>query len=155
MHACMVGGLPLEHSRMLKSYAYFKSHGLNHPEFQKPVALSNSLLRRDVVLECKQWLRNDIHAGEDSILYNYISSKGYRIIKDFSFFACLHLPDCFLHDIYALYRGGYSVRLRHGRVQIKYLGIPFYLLRNAVLGFIDTLDPRLFGYYFALQGGLI
>jgi len=147
-----VGGLPMEQSRILQSYAYFKSHGLNHPEFSKPVALSNSLLRRDIVLECKEWLRDDIHGGEDSILYDFVDSKGYRIVKDFSSFACLHLPDCFLHDIYALYRGGFSYRLRHGKIRIKYLGIPFYLLRNAVLGFMDTLDPRLFGYYFVIQG---
>jgi len=147
-----VGGLPLEHSKILKSYAYFKSHGLNHPQFQKPVALSNSILRRDVVLGCKQLLRNNIHGGEDSILYEHVCSQGYRVIKDFSFFACLHLPDCFLHDIYALYRGGYSIRLRGGHVQVKYIGIPFYNLRSATLGFMDTLDPRLFGYYFGIQG---
>ena len=147
-----IGGLPLEQSKILESYARSKHPRHNHPRFQRPVALSNSLLKREIVLGCTEWLRGDIHGGEDSILYDFVESRQYRIVKDLSFFACLHLPDCFLHDIYALYRGGYSSRLRHKGIRIKYLGTPFYLLRKALVAFLDRKDPRLFGYYFIMQG---
>lgn len=148
------GTLPLERSKILESYARSKSHKYRHPFlFEKPVALSNSLLKREIVLDCTEWLREDIHGGEDSVLYDFVESRGYRIVKDTSFFGCLHLPDCFLHDICALYRGGYSSRLRHKGIRTKYLGMPFYLLRKAFVGVLYTMDPRLFAYYFGMQGG--
>lgn len=148
-----VAGLPIEHSKLLKTYAHAKF--LRHKRQMKyvQVALSNSLLKRDIVLECTEWLREDIHGGEDKVLYDFVKSKGYGRIGDLSFAACLHLSDCFLHDIYADYRGGYSRRLRDKRIRIKYLGIPFFSLLSAVYGFVDTMDPRLFAYHFAMQGG--
>jgi len=63
------------------------------------------------------------------------------------------MPDCFLHDIYAMYRAGYSYQLRHKCIQVKYLGYPAYLLRKAVIGFLETLDPRLFAHFSIMQGG--
>lgn len=148
-----VNGLPLDQSKLLESYA--RSKFLRHKRSSKfaSVALSNSLLKRDVALECTEWLREDIHAGEDKVLYDLVKSKGYRRIGDPSLVTCLHLPDCFLHDIYALYRAGYSHRLKHKGIQLKYLGMPFFLLLNALYGFVDTMDPRLFAYYFGVQGG--
>jgi glycosyltransferase involved in cell wall biosynthesis len=147
-----INGLPIEQSNMLKSYARAKF--LRHRREMKSVqvALSNSLLKRDVVLECTHWLREDIHAGEDLVLYNFVMSKGYQRVGP-NLVVCLHLPDCFLHDIYACYRGGYSMRLVHKRIHLKYVGFPFYLLLNASYGFIDTMDPRLFAYCFGMQGG--
>jgi glycosyltransferase involved in cell wall biosynthesis len=147
-----VNGLPLEQSKVLKSYARAKF--LRHRREMKSVqvALSNSLLKRDVVLECTEWLREDIHAGEDLVLYNFIRSKGYQRVGP-NFAVSLHLPDCFLHDVYAFYRGGYSMRLVHKRIRAKYVGLPFHLLLNASYGFIDTMDPRLFAYHFGMQGG--
>lgn len=148
-----VQGKTFEHSIFLKSYATFKSGRRGDIGFQKPAALSNSLLRKEVVLACTEWLREDIHAGEDSILYDSVNSNRYGIIKDLSFFACLHLPDCFLHDVYAYYRGGFSQRLKdRNKTQVRYLGYPFFLLRKAVIGFFNTMDPRLFAYYPFMQG---
>lgn len=147
-----IGSRPLEQSKILESYARSKHPKHRHPRFARPVALSNSLLKRDIVLDCTEWLREDIHGGEDSVLYDFVESRGYHIVKDRSFFGCLHLPDCFLHDMYALYRGGYSYRLKHKNIRIKYLGYPVYLLRKAFVGFLETMDPRLFAYLFVMQG---
>lgn len=146
-----VKGLTGEQSKILPSYALSKIlRGRSH---NCGVGLTNSLLRRDIVLKCTDWLREDISAGEDSIFYNFLKSEDYRDIGDTTFIACLHIPDSFLHDIYALFRGGKSARLKHKRIRIRnLLGYPIYLLKNAVIGFKDTLDPRLFAYYFAIQG---
>ena len=144
-----VKGLTGEHSKILPSYALSKI--LRH-RAHGGVALSNSLLKRDIVLKCVDWLQEDIHAGEDSVLHNFLKSKGYRVIIDTTFVGCLHIPDCFLHDIYALFRSGQSARLRHKHIRIRNLGVPVLLLRNAFIGFKDTLDPRLFAYYFDIQG---
>ena len=149
--AAWVKGLTGEHSKILPSYAFSKIlRGRSH---NCGVGLTNSLLRRDIVLKCADWLREDIQAGEDSVLHNFLKSEGYRDIGDTTFVACLHIPDSFLHDIYALFRAGQSDRLKHKRIRIRnLLGYPVYLLRNAFIGFKDTLDPRLFAYYFAIQG---
>ena len=146
-----VKGLTGEHSRILPSYALSKmERGKVH---NCGVGLTNSLLRRDVVLKCADWLRKDIRAGEDSVLYKFLKLKGYRDIGDPTFVACLHIPDSFLHDIYALFRAGHAARVRHERIRIKGLvGSLANLLRNGFIGFKDTLDPRLFAYYFAIQG---
>lgn len=148
-HVAWVKGLTGEHSKILPSYALSKI--LRHTTYGG-VALSNCLLKRDIVLKCIDWRRKDIHAGEDSILYNFFKLRGYKVINDTTFVGCLHVPDCFLHDIYALFRSGQSDRLRHKRIRIRNLGVPFILLRNAFIGFKDTLDPRLFAYYFAILG---
>jgi len=146
-----VKGLTGEHSKILPSYALSKI--LRSKAHNCGVGLTNSLLKRDIVLKCADWLREDIRAGEDSVLHNFLKSKGYRDIGDTTFVACSHIPDSFLHDIYALFRIGQSVRLKHKRIRTRnLLGYPIYLLRNAFIGFKDTFDPRLFAYYFAIQG---
>ena len=42
-------------------------------------AFSNTLVRRELVLECEEQLRN-VHAGEDSVVAKHIKSRGYQIL---------------------------------------------------------------------------
>jgi glycosyltransferase involved in cell wall biosynthesis len=147
-HAAWIQGLTLEHSRILDSYALSKTlrytkHGC--------IALSNSLLKRDVVLQCADWLRKDIHAGEDAVLYKFVKSSGYKVLLDTSAL-CIHLPDCFFHDIYALYRAGYSDRLRRKHIAIMYLGVPLLLSKEAFIRMLLVTDPRLLIYFPAILG---
>ena len=147
-----IRGLTGEQSRILPSYALSKI--LRHRKYGS-IALSNSLLRRDIVLKCSDWLREDLHVGEDNVLHNFFESLGYRVITDTTFVGCLHIPDCFLHDIYALFRWGVSNRIGNGgtSTRIRNLGIPALLLRNAFIGLKDTLDLRLLAYYSSMLGG--
>lgn len=147
-HVAWVQGLTLEHSSILGSYALSKT--LKYAKYGC-VALSNSLLKKDIVLECTNWLRKDIHAGEDAVLYEFVKSRGYRVLVDTSAL-CLHLPDCFFHDIYALHRAGYSARLRRKHIPIMHLGVPLILLKEAILRFLLTKDPRLLMYFPAMLG---
>ena len=147
-HVAWVQGLTLEHSNVLDSYALSKT--LKYAKYGC-VALSNSLLKRDIVLECTDWLRKDIHAGEDAVLYEFIKSRGYRVLVDTSAL-CLHLPDCFFHDIYALHRAGHSDRLRRKHIPIMHLGVPFILLKEAIIRFLLTKDLRLLMYFPAILG---
>jgi glycosyltransferase involved in cell wall biosynthesis len=143
-----VQGLTLEHSDVLNSYALSKT--LSYEKFGC-IAVSNSLLRRDVVLECTDWLRNDIHAGEDSVLHEFIKSKGFRVLLDCDAL-CLHLPDCFFHDIYAAYRLGYSNLLRRKHIPILYLGYPILFLREAFIRVFMIKDLRLLIYLPTMLG---
>jgi len=143
-----IQGLTLEHSRILDSYALSKTSKYTK---QGCIALSNALLKRDIVLKCTEWLRKDIHAGEDAVLFEFVKSKGYRVLVDTSAL-CLHLPDCFFHDIYALYRSGVSDRLRRKYISIIYLGVPLLLLKEAFYRVLLVKDPRLLIYFPAILG---
>ncbi len=138
-----IQGLTLEHSNILNSYAFSKT--MRYAKYGC-IALSNSLLKRDVVIDCEDWLRKDIQVGEDAVLHEFVRSQNLKILVDTSAL-CLHLPDSFLHDIYAIYRAGYSDRLRHKHNLLLYLGVPYEFLKEGLLRFLLTKDPRLFGYF--------
>jgi glycosyltransferase involved in cell wall biosynthesis len=143
-----IQGLTLEHSSILGSYA--RSKTLRYMKYGC-VALSNSLLNRDIVLKCADWRRRDVHAGEDTSLFEFVKLEGNRILVDASAI-CLHLPDCFFHDIYTSYRAGYSDWLRQKHIPIVHLGVPAILLKEATLRFFLTKDPRLLMYFPAILG---
>jgi len=136
-------GLTIEHSKILNSYAVSKT--LRYAKYGC-IALSNSLLKKDVVLKCRDWLDKKIHAGEDFLLYKTVKAEGYRVLIDTNAL-CLHLPDCFFHDIYALYRSGYSSRLRSKYPSIKYLGVSLILLKEGIIRVMLTKDPRVLFYF--------
>ena len=75
-----VKGLTGEHSKILGSYAISK---ILRKRRHGGVALSNSMLRRDVVLRCRDLLRDDLYVGEDSVLYHFVKSRGYRVITGY------------------------------------------------------------------------
>jgi len=143
-----IQGLTLEHSRIFASYALSKT--LTYAR-RGCIALSNALIKKDIVLECKDWIRNNVHAGEDAILYELVKSRGYRVLVDTTAL-CFHLPDCFFHDIYALYRAGRSDRLRRKHLPILYLGVPLLLLKEGFSRSILVNDLRLTAYFTVILG---
>jgi glycosyltransferase involved in cell wall biosynthesis len=82
-------------------------------------AFSNALIRRELVLSCKELL-DDIHAGEDTILARHLRGLGMRIVT-------LSTP-LFYHDKTAVddhpkafFRWGQSSRIVGGRAGLKNL----------------------------------
>lgn len=143
-----IQGLTLEYSYIMPSYALSKT--LRYIKYGC-IALSNSLIRRQVVLSCNSLIKPEVNVGEDFLLYNHIKSLGGKVIleaKALSF----HMPDAFLHDIYAYYRSGVSQREKDGVPKPWYLAMPLLLMREALMRYILVKDVRLFPYFTGLLG---
>jgi glycosyltransferase involved in cell wall biosynthesis len=119
-------------------------------------AFSNTLVKRELVLSCKELL-NNIHAGEDTILARYIRKHHMRIVT-------IPIPLC-LHDKIAVndhpmafYRWGRSARMVGGREGLK--NVAKTLKNNVRNWLIFTWDTkrvsiRLFVFLFCLWGWML
>ena len=76
------------------------------------VAFSNTLIRRSLVLECKDELKR-VHAGEDDIIAKHIRRSGFTIIT-IPQALCYHDKDPFKSHPQAYYRSGQSARIHYG-----------------------------------------
>jgi glycosyltransferase involved in cell wall biosynthesis len=76
------------------------------------VAFTNTLVRRHLVLECREILRR-VHAGEDDAIARHIRERGFRIVT-IPRRLCYHDKDPFLTHSRAYYRSGKSARIRYG-----------------------------------------
>ena len=82
-------------------------------------AFSNTLVRRELVLSCKELL-NNIHAGEDTILARHIKKQKMRIVT-ITIPLCLHDKTAVDDHPKAFYRWGQSSRMVGGREGLKNL----------------------------------
>jgi glycosyltransferase involved in cell wall biosynthesis len=142
-------GLTIEHSKILNRYSLSKSR--RFARFGS-YALSNSLVRRDIVLACSAWLDSSVHAGEDWVFYQHVRDKGMvsLLVTDAT---CLHLPDSFYHDIYALYRNGRSDRLRREWSLLFYVPLKYLdLFREGLARFLLENDLRIVLYFLFFLG---
>jgi len=76
------------------------------------IAFSNTLIRRNLILECKEELEKT-HAGEDSVVGSYILKKGMKNVT-INQRLCFHDKDPFKHHPFACYRWGKSIRMKYG-----------------------------------------
>jgi len=76
------------------------------------VTFSNTLIRRNLVLECKDELERT-HAGEDSVVVSHISEKKMKTIT-IKQPLCFHETNLYRHHPFAHYRWGKSVRIKYG-----------------------------------------
>jgi len=75
-------------------------------------AFSNTLIRRGLVLECEDKLRN-VHAGEDSVVARHVVARGYRIIT-IPKRLCFHDRKIIETHPQAYFRSGQSIRQSSG-----------------------------------------
>jgi len=90
-------------------------------------AFSNTLVRRESVLSCKELLKN-IHAGEDTILARHLKKQKMRLVT-IPVPLCLHDKTAVDDHPKAFYRWGQSSRMVGGREGLKNL---IKTLRNNV-----------------------
>jgi hypothetical protein len=76
------------------------------------VAFSNTLVKRALVLECRESLRG-VHAGEDDVVARYVRRRGMKIVT-IPKSLCYHDKDPFETHARAYYRSGESARIRYG-----------------------------------------
>jgi len=76
------------------------------------VAFSNALVRRDLILACKDLL-NNVHAGEDSVFAQYLRRRNLVVINVTSP-VCYHDTAVTRRHTRAYFRWGQSVRVREG-----------------------------------------
>lgn len=91
------------------------------------IAFTNTLIRRRLVLECKDKLRT-VHAGEDDVIAHHIRERGFQIVT-IPRRLCYHDKDPFETHPHAYYRSGMSARIRYGRRGLK---IVLNALRNII-----------------------
>jgi hypothetical protein len=75
-------------------------------------AFSNALVRRDMVLECRDALEN-VHAGEDSVVARHIKERGYRIVT-IPQRLCFHDRKIIETHPRVYFRSGQSIRHANG-----------------------------------------
>jgi hypothetical protein len=97
---------PLSRLRLYDAYLKYLAgkHGA--------IAFSNTLIRRQLVLECRKELSR-VHAGEDDIVAAHVRQKGFRIIT-LSKALCFHDKDPFISHPRDYFRAGQSLRIRWG-----------------------------------------
>jgi glycosyltransferase involved in cell wall biosynthesis len=76
------------------------------------VAFTNTLVRRQLVLECKDKLRK-VHAGEDDVIARHIRERGFQIVT-IPRRLCYHDKDPYETHPRAYYRSGKSLQIRYG-----------------------------------------
>jgi len=76
------------------------------------VTFSNTLVRRDLVLECEAELERT-HGGEDRVVLLHVLNKGMKV-KVVKEWLSWHDKDPHRHNIFASYRFGQSIRIKHG-----------------------------------------
>lgn len=76
------------------------------------VALNNTLVRRNLILDCKEELVRT-HAGEDWVIVSHMIGKGMKnvVIKRR---LCFHDQDPYEHQRFAAFRWGQSMRIKYG-----------------------------------------
>lgn len=75
--------------------------------------IGNTLIRRNIVLECTELLKN-VHGGEDTIIGRFVREKGYKWVTVEKPIGLHFHEDPVGHNINASYRGGVSKRIRFG-----------------------------------------
>jgi glycosyltransferase involved in cell wall biosynthesis len=88
--------------------AYLKHRAKN----EGTVAFSNTLIRRRLVLECRDELRG-AHAGEDDIVAAHVRASGFKIIT-IPKSLCYHDRDPFKTHPQVYFRSGQSARMKYG-----------------------------------------
>jgi glycosyltransferase involved in cell wall biosynthesis len=93
----------------LPIYDVYLKHRAKH---EGAVAFSNTLVRRRLVLECRDELRR-AHAGEDDIVAKYLITRGFKIIT-IPKALCYHDRDPFKTHPQVYHRSGRSARMKYG-----------------------------------------
>jgi glycosyltransferase involved in cell wall biosynthesis len=88
--------------------AYLKHRARN----EGAVAFTNTLIRRRLVLECRDELKG-AHAGEDDIVAKHVRASGFKIIT-IPKSLCYHDRDPFKTHPQVYYRSGRSARMKYG-----------------------------------------
>lgn len=100
----------------LKIYTEFNNFSL----LKWNIAFYSALVRRNLVLECKEKLQKT-HAGEDYVVASHVLSKGMKIIT-IRKPLCFHDKDLYKHHPLAFYRWGQTIRIKYGLGRNPYLG---------------------------------
>ena len=90
-------------------------------------AFSNTLIKRQLVLECKNPLKK-VHAGEDSVVARHIKESGLRIVT-IPKLLCFHDKNIIESHPRAYYRSGKSIRLSDGAIGV-------YRMTNSLMAII-------------------
>lgn len=108
-----VQGFAINSSSIAPGYGVAKSLVLRNRGF---VTFGHTLVDRRVIMDAaKNWSSDSRSAEEDIWLLKELNRLGLKVITDPSFVQAVHLPDCFLHDLRAAYRGGVA-NSRKGKI---------------------------------------
>lgn len=143
-----IQGLTLEHSYTMMTYALSKT--LRYLKWGC-VSLSNSLIKRDVVISCKSLMDKNLNAGEDAVLYRHVKSLGGCVILEPKA-QSLHIPDSFPHDMHAYYRAGSSQKTRHKVPRPWYIAMPLLLLREGLVRYLIVKDANIIPLFMGMFG---
>lgn len=100
----------------LKIYTEFNNFFLHRWN----IAFFSTLVRRNLVLQCKEKLQKT-HAGEDYVVASHILSKGMKIIT-IRKPLCFHDKDLYTHHPLGFYRWGQTIRIKYGLGRNPHLG---------------------------------